>query len=162
MPPILRPMLRRAAPTFIAFASLAAASAATAQDNRGATADITGTWEFWTERYDVNPLTGAYCTMSGDLTLRATGDPDVFEGELTAYESCGGEQIYEAHQSAIAARAGDTLTIESTLERVLPRPDTYQPDNFDLTIVHGSLMQGELRSADIAPVTFERGGALVS
>jgi hypothetical protein len=118
-------------------------------------ADISGGWSFETEVYDL------VCQMTGELQLAPTADPDVFMGRLIAYESCGGRQIYQAEQSSVARRDGERLTITSTLTRVLPSPEFYAPDNFELTIVNGALMVGELRSADIAPATFRRREALV-
>lgn len=141
--------------------SLAFAALAFAQEDSGV-ADITGAWAFETDAYDLNPADDTYCSMTGELTLRATGDPDVFEGDLLAYESCRGARIFEAHQDVVAVRSGDALVITSTLRRVLPSPDNYRPDDFELTIVSGALMTGELRSADIAPATFRRQAALVS
>ncbi len=130
--------------------TLAAPPAAAQSSDAGATADITGAWSFET---DVYPLG---CQMTGELTLHPTTDPDVFDGRLMAYESCEGGARYEAKQISTARRDGAQLVIESALVRVLPSPEFYQPDDFELTIVDGALMVGELRSADIAGVRFFR------
>jgi hypothetical protein len=120
-------------------------------------ADILGAWSFQTEPYE-----NLRCQMTGELILTETSVPNVYGGELIAYEACDGAQIYEARQSATVTRDGDRLTITSTLLKVLPRPDAYAPDNFELEIVSSALMVGELRSADIAPATFRRREVLVS
>jgi hypothetical protein len=112
--------------------------------------------------YDIDPSGQGYCQMTGELTLTATPDPNLFNGKLVAYESCFGTQIYEAHQNAVVVRDGDRLSITSSLHLVLPSPDSYAPDNFELRIVNGALMVGELRSADVARATFRRRDALVS
>jgi hypothetical protein len=138
-------------------AVLLIAAPVAAQSDDGAAADILGAWTFQTARYD-----SLRCQMTGELVLTATSEPDVYGGELIAYETCDGDQIYEARQSATVVRDGARLTITSTLLKVLPRPDFYAPDNFELNIVNGALMVGELRSADIAPATFRRRESLVS
>jgi hypothetical protein len=130
-------------------------AAAEAQDDAGAAADIVGNWSFETEVYDVT------CHMEGELVLKASGTADVYLGDLVAFESCRGQQIYEARQSVVARRDGERLEIVSTLVRVLPSPEHYAPDNFELTIVNGALMVGELRSADIASATFRRRETLI-
>lgn len=136
---------------------IAAVSPALAQTDTGPTEDIRGAWSFETDRYE-----NGRCQMTGELLLTETSEPNVFSGELMAYEACDGVQIYEARQGATVVRDGERLTITSTLLKVLPRPDFYAPDNFELTIVNGALMVGELRSADIAPATFRRQDVLIS
>ncbi len=145
----------------LAVALTLAAVPAAAQIDAGATVNIEGTWSFTTDPYDADGQ-GGYCQMVGELTLRSTPDETIFDGKLVAYESCFGVQIYEAHQNAVVVRNGDQLSITSALHLVLPSPDSYAPDNFELSIVNGALMVGELRSADIAPATFRRKDALVS
>lgn len=145
----------------LALALTLPAPPAAAQDDEGADADIEGVWAFTTDLYDYDGL-GGYCQMTGELTLRPTDDPNIFNGKLVAYESCRGVQLYEAYQNAVVVRDGASLSITSSLQLVLPSPDNYRPDDFELTIVNGSLMVGELRSADIAPATFRRKDALVS
>lgn len=114
-------------------------------------ADISGHWTFATGPYHV------VCTMTGEVTLSPTSDPDVFEGELVAWEACAGRPRFEAVQSAVAVRDGDGLTITSTLVTVTPTSDLYWPDNFELRIVNGSLMLGELLSGTIvAKAQFRR------
>jgi hypothetical protein len=142
-------------------ATPAFAESTLAQNDAGAAASIAGSWSFTTDLYDAD-IAGGFCQMTGELTLRPTEDPNVFDGRLVAYESCYGSQLYEAEQSAVVVRDGDLLTITSTIDRVLPSPEFYAPDNFALNIVNSALMVGELRSADIAPVTFRRRDALVS
>jgi hypothetical protein len=148
-------MSLRGASLVVALAIALCPLEADAQNDDGAAANIAGGWSFETEVYDFT------CHMTGELILEPSGTPDVFLGDLVAYESCNGSQIYEARQSVIARRKGDHLEIVSTLVRVLPSPSAYAPDNFDLTIVNGALMEGELRSADIAPATFRRREALI-
>jgi len=140
----------------IAILGAAALAAAPATADDGARVDITGQWSFETEMFDI------VCKMTGELSLQATDDPNVYEGRLIAYEACNGEQLYQAEQDVVANRKSDQLQIVATLTRVLPSPENYAPDNFQLTIVNGALMTGELRSADIAPATFRRREDLIS
>lgn len=136
--------------------ALATAPSAAGAQSLGSDVDIVGDWSFKTDVYPYD------CQMSGELSLQATEDPGVYEGELVAREDCKGTGPFHAEQLSVARRDGDRLVIESELVRVLPSPDYYLPDNFVLTIVDGALMVGELRSADVAPVTFRRGADLVS
>lgn len=146
----------------IALAIASAPTVALAQSSEdpgpgvGASASITGAWAFETVLYDYG------CVMTGELVLRATDDPDVYEGELTTHEACDGVPPYDTEQSSVAVRKGDQLRIESQLVRVLPSPDFYRADNFALTIIDSALMVGELRSADVASVTFRRQDDLIS
>ena len=141
----------------LALAPLALAPvAATAQDSSpGATADITGAWSFETEVYE------SRCRMTGELDVRESGQPGVYRAQLVAYESCTGQEPYHAEQVSAIRREGDQVKIESRLVRVEPSPEFYLPDDFVLTIIDSALMVGELRSADIAPVTFRRRTALI-
>jgi hypothetical protein len=123
----------------------------------GGAADIVGLWAFQTDLYE-----NFRCQMTGELELAATADPNIYSGRLVAFESCDGQQLYEARQIVAAVRDGAVLTLESSLDEVLPSADFYAPDNFVLTIVNGALMVGELRSADVAPATFRRRDDLVS
>ena len=137
-----------------AAATTLAPSPAGAQD-LGATADITGAWAFETDVYE------QICRMTGELDLRATDQPGVYEGRLLAFENCEGRDPYQASQSSLVRREGDQVKIESKLVRVLPSPEFYAPDDFVLTVIDSVLMIGELRSADIAPVTFRRRDGLI-
>ena len=130
----------------------AAAQDETPSPNTGASADISGYWRFSTGPYHV------VCSMTGEITLHPTADPNVFEGDLVAWENCAGRPRFEAKQTAVVIRDGDGLTITSTLNSVEPPSDLYCPDDFVLRIMHSSLMIGELHSADIlATAQFRRG-----
>lgn len=137
--------------------SLASTPAAAQDHDAGGAADITGVWSFRTDRYE-----SFRCIMTGELELRPTENPSVFQGDLVANEACNGQPVYEARQTVVARRDGERLAVISTIVEVLPSGISYVPDNFELFIVNGALMVGELRSADIAPVTFRRKESLVS
>lgn len=132
----------------------------------GEDADITGRWLFETKIY------WADCRLTGELNLEPGDAEGVYVGELIAREKCEalrdetGAIIdnfeYYAEQSVIAERDGDRLVITSTLVHVVPSPDNYWPDNFTLTIVDRSLMNGDLISFNTAPAVFYRGDAPVA
>lgn len=138
----------------LALVLVLAAAPAGAQDDgsEAASADISGFWRFSTGPYHT------LCTMTGEITLAPTADPDVFQGDMVAWEACAGRPRFEAKQTAVVIREGADLTITSTLESVEPPSELYWPDNFVLRIMNGSLMIGELHSADIlAKAQFRRG-----
>lgn len=122
----------------------------------GATADVTGNWSFSTVRYNL------FCTMTGELTLETTDDPDVLSGQLTASEQCR-QSVLEAVETSVAVRNGAQLSLTSTLVEVTPPDADYLADNFVLRIVNDSLMVGELRFGHvIAKAEFRRRNGLVS
>lgn len=138
--------------------------AARAQDSSsgaGASANITGAWEFETKVY------WGRCKMTGEMNLNAGEAEGEYVGQLIAREKCDGlvdengaplgPIEYYAEQTVHAERDGDRLIITATIDLVLPSAANYWPDDFALTIVHGSLMSGELVSFNTAPVIFFRG-----
>ncbi|MGD2134020.1 MAG: hypothetical protein PVI23_14595 [Maricaulaceae bacterium] len=134
----------------------------------GVDADITGDWTLQTKAFfDL-------CRITGEMTLRPTEEPDVYEGELYAHQRCGNGYVgyveWRADQLVRAVREGDWLSITSTLVRVEPPSTTYAPDDFELQIVDSTLMMGELRSylsdsdmpIGVVEAAFQRGDAPVS
>ncbi|MGD2134025.1 MAG: hypothetical protein PVI23_14620 [Maricaulaceae bacterium] len=132
----------------------------------GAEADITGDWEFETKIY-----VGG-CKMTGEMTIERSETEGQYVGQLIAREKCSGfvdengeplgDIEYYAEQSVVATRDGDQIYIDATLELVLPSPDNYWPDDFELEIVDSALMMGALRSYNDAPVAFFRGDAPIA
>lgn len=123
------------------------AAPAGAQD---ADASILGSWAFQTDVYSFG------CQMEGSLVLRRGATDNLYTGRLVAEETCPGVPHYHAEQAVTALRHGGDLKIDAKLVRVTPSPENYLPDDFSLVIMASDLMVGELRSADVAPVTFRR------
>ncbi|MGD2134023.1 MAG: hypothetical protein PVI23_14610 [Maricaulaceae bacterium] len=151
-----------------ALAALIAAPQALAQTSLGepgesglgASADITGAWTFETKIFD------QICKMTGDLVLEPGENPGEYVGDLTAHQRCGlpdiGYEDWRAVQTVQAVRDGDRLTITSTIISVTPQTELYFPDDFDLEIVDGALMPGQLRSITVVPAVFYRGDAPIA
>ncbi len=148
-----------------------AAAGAWAQAGDGAapgdapeTAAIEGDWSFETAVYDTS------CQMTGSLSIAPTGVDGIYEGELRTLERCDwydrhfGETFpgYRSRQSVRLSRRGADVVIHSELIEVEPNLGNYLPDNFVLEVRHSALMEGQLRSADIAPVKFFRDNAAIS
>jgi hypothetical protein len=131
------------------------AGAANAQTGRWRepTPAISGAWRFETAIYDRD------CRMRGQMTLRRSSESGIYDCRLVAFERCpdqeNAEINSEVEQVCRAVRNGEQLTITSEIVR-MKEESPYQPDDFELVIRSGLLMQGELRSADIAPVEFRR------
>lgn len=141
--------------------TVALAPPARAQDEEdGATAPIEGQWSFETAVYDGG------CQMTGGMTVEATSVEGVYEGVLTTLERCETypEDFpgFRTEQSVRLARSGADVAIKATIMSVEPDLGNYWPDDFVLKVRHSALMEGELRSADIAPARFTRGDAAVS
>lgn len=130
----------------LAFASSALAAAQPA--------NINGAWTFRAGRFPNG------CAMSGELKLTPAGK-DAFTCTLSTHEVCpdiaGG-----AKQSCTAMRKGAKLSVKSKVLSVDPTFSNYYPDNFELDIVSGAYMKGQLNSAGKAPAEFFRGDAPVS
>ncbi|MGD2134022.1 MAG: hypothetical protein PVI23_14605 [Maricaulaceae bacterium] len=121
--------------------------------------DIAGVWTLQTKVFQ------GVCRMTGALTLDPTGAPNEYVGRLEAHQRCVLDDWREdtlAVQSVRAVRDGDHLSIVSTIESVTPGTGPYAPDNFELTIVDGALMSGELHGFNIIPARFERGEAPIA
>ncbi len=147
--------------TVIALAALMAlAFAAAAQDADGEGAAIEGDWSFQTAVYEGG------CQMSGSMTVAAGAVAGIYEGELFTLERCeyypDDFPGFRTEQKVRLSRQGADVAIKATLVSVEPDLGNYWPDDFVLTVKHSALMEGELRSADIAPVRFTRGDAATS
>jgi hypothetical protein len=98
--------------------------------------------------------------MSGEMKITRAGK-DSYTCTLSTHEVCpdiaGG-----ARQSCTATRTGAKLTVKSKVLSVDPTFSNYYPDDFELDIVSGAYMKGQLNSAGKAPAEFFRGDAPVS
>ncbi len=135
--------------TFAAAAALAFAGAALAQDDLRP--DILGSWAF-----EAAVVHDESCTFTGEVLIRRGVSPDHFLCEMVANDVCPGNWAFRAEQTCTATRSGDQLSIQSRIVTLDPPSGNYLPDNFELRIVDGSLMLGELRSAMTASARFYR------
>lgn len=129
--------------------SVAAAKPARAVD------PVLGGWVFETATYK------GTCKMKGEMSIRPTTTPNRYTCSFVATETCEGLKV-RADQSCTAVKDGKTLSVAATIVKLTPPDIPYAPDNWSLTIIDSSKMIGELRSADIAPVTFYRGMGAIS
>jgi hypothetical protein len=141
-----RPIWATAAAAAVVFMT----SGALAQDARVSSDDLLGAWSF-----EAAPTYDG-CSLTGEVFIRRGVTPDTFLCEMTAQDVCPNVWSYRAKENCTATRNGDKLTIESRLVTVDPSTDRYLPDDFDLLIIDGSNMVGELRSAMIATARFFR------
>lgn len=116
---------------------------------------VLGSWTFETAVYKGS------CRMRGEMSIRAGSAPNVYQCSFVATESCTDLKV-RADQSCTATKSGQKLSVKATILKVTPPDVPYAPDDWELTIVNASKMIGELRSADIAPVTFYRGTGAIS
>jgi len=140
-------------PAALALAALASASPAVAKPRGGD--PVLGSWTFETATYKGS------CKMRGEMTLRADAAPGRYQCSFVATETCTGLKV-RADQSCTALKSGQKLSVKATIVKITPPDVPYAPDDWELTIVDSSKMIGELRSADIAPVTFYRGVGAIS
>lgn len=133
---------------------MAGAAAASPQKPKPRPDPVVGVWEFKTEPY------GGGCVMSGRMTIRPAVGGAPHTCTFVAYENCPDVKV-RADQTCTATKVGDKLSIKATIIKVEPQV-SYAPDDWELTVIDAGRMRGELRSADIAPVIFYRGEALVS
>ena len=128
--------------------------AARAQDVHQDT-DISGAWTLQTKVFYGN------CRMTGELELIPTQTPGEYVGRLDTHQRCGygAAAVLDTRteQAVRAVRDEDRLTITSSLEAVSPEWVSYAPDDFELEIVDGSLMSGELHGFSVIPARFKRG-----
>jgi len=120
--------------------------------------DLAGVWAFQTEPYH-----GGQCTLRGSMTLRPTATPNAYDCRLVAFETCPDYKV-RAEQLCEARVVDGALQVASTVVEVSP-PDndfSYLPDNFALDDLSAERMEGELRSAAVAPVVFVRPDPAVS
>lgn len=135
--------------TFAAAAALFFAGTALAQSQERA--EIVGSWAF-----EAAVVHDESCTFTGEVFIRRGLGPDHYLCEMVANDVCPGNWSFRAEQTCTATRSGDQLSIQSRLTKLEPPSGNYLPDNFELQIVDGSLMLGELRSAMIASARFTR------
>ena len=126
--------------------------AAGAAPHPGASGGVRGAWQFQTAPYDGG------CVMTGDLIVRGDAKSG-YICRLVAHEACP-EITVTAQQTCRLTEERGAVTIKSRLERVTV--PNYAPDNFALRMESAARMTGQLRSADIAPVTFFRGPGAIS
>ncbi|HWA22867.1 MAG TPA: hypothetical protein VG735_10770 [Caulobacterales bacterium] len=116
--------------------------------------DITGAWTFQTGHFDNG------CSMTGQMKIARAAN-GAHSCTFSTHETCanisGG-----AKQSCTAERKDGKLSIKSKVLSVEPTFQHYYPDDFELEIVSGAYMKGQLNSAGQAPVEFFRGDAPVS
>lgn len=141
-------------------AALAGAAAAQDADTDGASAAIDGDWSFQTAVYEGG------CQMSGSMTIASGAVAGIYEGVLYTLERCEHypEDFpgFRTEQRVRLSRQGADVAIKATIVSVDPDLGNYWPDDFVVTVKHSALMEGELRSADVAPVRFTRGDAATS
>jgi hypothetical protein len=135
--------------TLASAAALAVAGAALAQSE--AQTEIVGSWAF-----EAAVVHDESCTFTGEVVIRRGVGPDHYLCEMVANDVCPGAWSFRAEQTCFATRDGDQLSIQSRITKLDPPSGNYLPDNFELEIVDGSLMVGELRSAMIASARFYR------
>lgn len=121
-------------------------------------ADIGGAWSFHTNSFDG-------CVISGDMTIVRAAGANAYTCTFTTKQTCD-NVVGGATQTCTAKREGAKLTIKSKVKSFDWSP-TYDPDDFELTIVSGAYMKGAFSSThrdftDQAIVEFYRGDAPVS
>jgi hypothetical protein len=137
----------------VALSGLAGASPAAAKP--AARDPVLGAWAFETAPYKGG------CKMRGEMSIRAGAAANRYLCSFVATETSPSFKV-RADQSCTAVKDGAKLTVTAKIEKLSPADVPYAPDDWALTIVDSSKMIGELRSADIAPVTFYRGVGAIS
>ena len=140
-------MIKRAA--LLAAVLIGAASIATAA---AAPHAVDGAWAFKTV-----PFQGD-CVMTGRLVVKPTVK-GAHSCELIAYQTCSAYKI-TTKQTCQLSETNGAVTIKSKI--VHSTSTGYAPDDFELKLESAARMTGELRSADIAKVTFYRGDEAIS
>jgi hypothetical protein len=138
-----------------AVAALALAGAATAQSGKPSRIKpdrLLGDWSFRTDPYDGG---GGDCVMTGRMKIKAGERRGLYTCTFSATETCKPGRAVTAEQTCTGELVGNQLTLKATIISVSP-PSAYAPDDWELTVQSPTRMVGELRSADIAPVTFFR------
>lgn len=121
---------------------------------------ILGTWAFETE-----PYRGGACAITGLAHLTPGQDDRTHECKLTVAEQCTNEARTMVLQSCTARRIGPILVIRSKILEKLEEGDAdilYFADNFQLKIISGDEMTGQLKSASDATVHFTRDAGGIS
>ncbi len=117
--------------------------------------NLIGSWTFKTTEY----REGA-CNMQGNMKVSTAGK-DEYKCEIYAEETCTMWGTFLVYQTCSIDQVDDQFTVVSSVERILESTMEisevqYVPDNFILKLVDSHLMTGNLVSAVIAPVRFER------
>lgn len=119
--------------------------------------NIAGLWDF-----EAGPYHSQSCRLIGTLHLTPRGEGR-FDCAMQVKESCADGRVIDTEQTCEAEQDDTALVIISTLLSVNPPDAVYFPDDFDLTIMSATRMEGELAFADvIAPATFFRRLGIVS
>lgn len=98
--------------------------------------------------------------MQGNMKVSTAGK-DEYKCEIYAEETCTMWGTFLVYQTCSIDQVDDQFTVVSSVERILESTMEisevqYVPDNFILELVDSHLMTGNLVSAVIAPVRFER------
>ena len=117
-------------------------------------ADITGAWTFRTGHFANG------CTMTGEMKIARAAN-GAHTCTFSTHEVCA-DISGGAKQSCTAERKNGKFSITSKVLSVEPSFSHYYPDDFELEIVSGAYMKGQLNSAGQAPVEFFRGDTPVS
>jgi hypothetical protein len=116
--------------------------------------EIAGAWRFRTATFPNG------CVIDGVMNVRRISG-DRYACTLTTKQTCEGFSG-GAEETCTAQRSGANLTIKSTVTSFDWAGGSYAPDDFKLTIVSTTYMQGEFSSThtsatDRASVEFYRG-----
>lgn len=120
-------------------------------------ANVAGHWTF-------TARVGLGCEFGGKAFLEQV-EPNKFEGELTARQSCPElPDDYIVRQDCQASRLGNQLSVRCEIKEFLTDFESayYYPDNFTLTIASSDRMHGALVSATTAPAVWQRDEAGIS
>ncbi len=116
-------------------------------------ANLAGVWGFETAPEDSE----ARCVISGRAQLTASREPNRYDVRMQVLQHC--EAFFEdvrTEQICTATANGPRLSVDC---RLVTEPDTpYLPDNFQLVIRNGALMEGSLVSGWTAPAVWRRDG----
>ena len=117
--------------------------------------NLIGSWTFKTTEYREGS-----CNMQGNMKVSRAG-ADEYKCEIYAEETCTMWGTFLVYQTCTIDQVDDQFTIVSKVERIIESTMElsevqYIPDNFILEVIESDLMTGNLVSAVIAPVRFER------
>lgn len=116
---------------------------------------VVGSWAFKTTEYREGS-----CTMQGNMKV-SRQNAEEYYCEIYAEETCTMWGVFLVYQTCTIDQADDQITIVSKVEKIIESTMelsevNYIPDNFIVEFVDPNLMTGNLVSAVIAPVRFER------
>ncbi|GEM_PF-7054796 len=127
---------------------------------------LEGRWAFEAEAFFAFGVTQE---IGGELEMTRTGE-NTYSCHLRVLDHIPEEDVViRTEQACVATRDGDALVIESVVLSVDPPMYNYVPDNFTLTIVSASRMEGIMHAGGNEEAgepepeaVFTRGGALLS